>query len=324
MKILVTGGAGYIGSFMVRRLIERGDEVFIIDDLERGHKAFIDPRAKLLQGSVLDKKFLSEVFKNKFDGVIHFAGYISMGESVEKPYMYFENNTFGSLVLLEEMVNGGTKNIIFSSTAGVYGNPAETPITEDHPKLPTNPYGESKLMVERIMEWYNEIHDVNFTALRYFNAAGASLDGRFGEDHDPETHLIPRVMLSILKDEEFTLFGEDYDTPDGSCVRDYIHVLDLVEAHVLALDAMLLKSGAHFYNIGTGRGYSNRQVISEIERISGKKLKIKVVERRRGDADTLIADPKLIKADLRFDPKNSDLPTIIESAWKWHSEKLKG
>lgn len=324
MKILVTGGAGYIGSFMTRRLVERGDEVFVVDDLEKGHKEFIDPSVKFLQGNLLDRKFLSEVFKNKFDGVIHFAGYISMGESMVKPYLYFENNTFASLELLEEMIKGGTKNIIFSSTAGVYGNPAEVPIAEDHPKLPTNPYGESKLIVERVLEWYNEIHGVNFTVLRYFNAAGASLDGQFGEKHEPETHLIPRVMISMINDEEFTLFGDDYETNDGSCIRDYIHVLDLVEAHVLALDEIVSSSGARFYNVGTGKGYSNKEVINEIEKISGKKLKFKVAEKRQGDADVLVADSKLIKGVLGFNPKNSDLSTIIKSAWKWHSEKDRG
>lgn len=326
MKILVTGGAGYIGSFMSEKLLERGDEVVIVDDLERGHKEKINPKAKFYQGDFLDKIFVSELFReNKFDGVIHFAGYISMGESMENPYIYFQNNVFSSLNILEEMIKSNTNNFIFSSTAGVYGNPIKLPISEDHPKNPTNPYGESKLIVERIMDWYSRAHGLNSVALRYFNAAGASLDGQRGEDHNPETHIIPKIIEAILKGQKFKLFGTDYDTTDGTCVRDYIHVLDLVDAHILALEELQKNNNKHMniYNVGTGKGYSNREVIRMVEKISDKVLQIEEMSRRLGDADTLIADATRIGSELGFNPKYSDLETIVKTAWQWHKNNLK-
>ncbi len=320
MKILVTGGAGYIGSFMVKRLLERGDEVFIIDNLSRGHKEAIDSRAALLVGDLLDKNFLSSVFlENKFDAIVHFAGYISMGESVEKPFEYFNNNVFGSLNLINQAKENNLDNFIFSSTAGVYGNPIQVPIKEDHEKNPTNPYGESKLMVEKILSWFNKTHGLSFTALRYFNAAGAALDGTLGENHNPETHIIPNAIKAALENKPFSLFGNDYDTKDGTCVRDYIHVLDLVEAHVLAIEKMKKDKGAYFYNVGTGNGYSNREILEMIKKVSGIDFEIKEENRRPGDANVLIADSTLIKDQLGFSPKYSDLETIVNTAWKWHS-----
>lgn len=321
MKILVTGGAGYIGSFMVKRLLERGDRVTVIDSLERGHKRAIDGRAEFIKGNLLNREFIAEVLAKKFDAVIHFAGFISMAESMEEPYMYFKNNTYSSLNLIEEMVRLDNNNIIFSSTAGVYGNPVQIPIPEYHPKTPENPYGESKLMVEKLLNWYGKTKKLNSVALRYFNAAGAALDGSLGEEHDPESHIIPKIMEAVIKKEPFKLFGTDYKTDDGTCVRDYIHVLDLVEAHVLALDKLKRESGHFAYNVGTGKGYSNKQVVNMVKKVTKGELEIVRSPRRPGDADTLIADPTKIKKELNFSPKYSSLETIIETAWKWHSKK---
>lgn len=322
MKILVTGGAGYIGSFMVKRLLERGDEVVVADNLERGHKEAIDNRAKLYEGNLLDREFVSRVFlENKFDGVIHFAGFISMGESMQNPFIYFQNNVFASLNIMEEMVKTGNNNFIFSSSAGVYGNPLNLPIPEESNTNPTNPYGESKLMVEKLMKWYQKTHGLNSVALRYFNASGASLDGSMGENHSPESHLIPNIISAMLKAESFKLFGTDYKTKDGTCVRDYIHVLDLVEAHVLAIGKLKEDKGIHIYNVGTGNGYSNKEVIEAVKKVSGKELNVEESQRREGDADELVADVSKIKTELSFIPKYSDLETIVSSAWKWHNKK---
>lgn len=319
MKVLVTGGAGYIGSFMVKRLMEKGDEVVVVDSLERGHKEAVDTKAKFYQGNLQNKEFVARVFsENKFDAVIHFAGFISMGESMENPYIYFQNNVFSALNLMEEMVKTKTDNFIFSSSAGVYGNPVRVPIPEDHPTNPENPYGESKLMVEKLMFWYQKTHGLNCVALRYFNAAGASLDGGLGEQHYPETHIIPNIIKAILKNENFKLFGTDYKTKDGTCVRDYIHVIDLVEAHVLAIEKVSQGKGMHVYNVGTGNGHSNREVIETVKKVSGKDIKVEGSPRRLGDADELVADVRKIKTELGFSPEHSDLETIVSSAWQWH------
>jgi len=323
MKILVTGGAGYIGSFMTKKLLERGDEVIVVDSLERGYKSAVDQRAKLYVGNLLSREFVAKVFsENKFDGVINFAGFISMGESMENPYVYFQNNVFASLNVMEEMVRTGTNNFIFSSTAGVYGNPVKLPIPEDHPKKPENPYGESKLMVEKIMLWYYRTHGLNCVALRYFNASGASLDGMLGENHRPESHIIPNIIKAILQGESFKLFGTDYKTKDGTCVRDYIHVLDLVEAHVLAIGKLMKDKGMFTYNVGTGNGYSNKEVIEMVRKISGKEITVEKIARRPGDADSLIADPTKIRTELGFNPKYSDLETIVKTAWEWHKKLI--
>jgi len=323
MKILITGGAGYVGSFMVKAAIDKGYEVVVADSLERGHKESIDVKAKFIVGELKDKKFVESLFsESKFGAVVHFAGYISMAESVINPYLYFHNNINVSLNVIESMVSHRVNNFIFSSTAGVYGNPIKTPIREDHPKNPTNPYGESKLMVEKILAWYRKIYGLKFVCLRYFNACGASVDGRMGEWHFPETHLIPNAINAILNDAQFTLYGGDYDTLDGTCIRDYIHVVDLVEAHILAISKLKNDGGGFFYNVGTGQEHSNKEILDAIEKISGSKIKTKIANRRPGDADVLIADPTLIKRDLGFTPKYSDIETIIKSAWEWH-KKLK-
>lgn len=243
-----------------------------------------------------------------------------MKESMENPSLYFEQNTHETLQFLENLKNLNKKNIIFSSTAGVYGNPERVPIHEDDRKNPTNPYGESKLMVERILYWYNQIYGVNYAVLRYFNACGASLDGSFGEKHSPETHIIPVALQALKEEKEFILYGTDYNTPDGTCVRDYVHVLDLVKAHMLALEKIISSPGGYTYNVGTGKGYSNKEIVRMIEEVTGKKLNYDERERRPGDADELVADVTRIKDDLGFEPQYSDLKTIIETAWKWHNK----
>src|SRR5581483_419343 len=263
MKILVTGGAGYIGSFMVKRLLKDKHEVTVLDSLEKGYRDKVDSQAKLVEGNILDESFLSDLFqKETFDGIIHFAGYISMGESMEVPGKYFQNNSFGSLRLLEHAAKNKIRFFIFSSTAGVYGNPVKVPIDEDHPKNPTNPYGMSKLMVEQMLAWYQKTFGLSFASLRYFNAAGAAPDVSLGENHNPETHIIPNAIRAVLSGSNFNLFGQDYKTADGTCIRDYIHVIDLVEAHALAMEKLQKESGGYYYNVGTGKGYSNKEVLS--------------------------------------------------------------
>ncbi len=320
MKILITGGAGYIGSFMVKKALDKGSDVAVVDNLERGHEEAVDKRARFVRGDLRDKKFVDKLAsEGKFDSIVHFAGFISMAESVSNPYIYFDNNVKSSLNLIESAVKNKVNSFIFSSTAGVYGNPIKTPITEDHPKNPSNPYGESKLMVEKILSWYGNIYDLNFASLRYFNASGAAIDGEMGENHSPESHLIPNAINSIIQKTQFTLYGNDYPTPDGTCIRDYIHVIDLVDAHLLAISKLKNDGGKLFYNIGTGHGYSNKEVIDMVSKISGSELNVINAERRPGDADVLIADSNLIKKDLGFSPKYSDLETIVKSAWEWHS-----
>ncbi len=321
MKILVTGGAGYIGSFMVKRLLERGDEVVIADSLERGREEVVETRAQFKKGNLLDKNFVAEVFKDiKYDAVIHFAGFILMGESMENPGLYFTNNVFPSINILEEMVKSGSNNFIFSSSAGVYGNPESVPIIEESQTRPTNPYGESKLMVEKILKWFYKTKNINSVALRYFNASGASLDGSMGEAHIPESHIIPNIIYALLQNKPFELFGNDYKTKDGTCVRDYVHVLDLVEAHVLAIEKIKKDNGNFIYNVGTGNGYSNKEIIEMVEKVSGRKVDVNYSSRRPGDADELYADPTKIKNELGFDPKHSGLETIVRTAWKWHNK----
>lgn len=320
MNILVTGGAGYIGGFMTRRLLSENYQVVVVDNLERGHTIALDERAPFLQGSLLDKQFLKQIFSHyDFDAVIHFAGYISVSESFQKPSMYFINNLLATINLLDQMLESNVMNIIFSSTAAVYGNPFHIPIPEDHPKNPESPYGESKLMVERVLNWYQKINGLHYVSLRYFNAAGAALDGSIGEHHNPESHIIPNAINALITHKPFILYGTDYTTPDGTCVRDYIHVLDLVEAHMLALKKITEQEGGYVYNVGTGQGKSNKEVIDMVEKVSGRSLEVVYEKKRPGDAAILIADPTKIQKELGFTPQYSDLQTIVTTAWKWHS-----
>lgn len=320
-NILVTGGGGYIGGFMVKRLLKEGYNVIVADSLERGKKENIDSRADFRQGDILNRDFLVKLFDTPITAVIHFAGLISVGESMQHPDDYFRINTMGSLLLLEQMKAKNINKLIFSSSAAVYGNPQKIPIPEDHPKNPESPYGMSKLLVENGLSWYFKSFGISSVSLRYFNAAGAALDGSQGEQHTQETHLIPNIFKSMLKKSKFLLNGDDYQTPDGTCVRDYIHVLDLVEAHVLALRKLNSSYGAYNYNVGTGNGYSIMQVISMAKQVSQLNLEIEKTSKRQGDASILVADNTKIKNELRFQPKYSDLETIIASSWSWHNKK---
>lgn len=324
MRILVTGGAGYIGSFIVRGLKDAGFEPYILDNLSHGHKEAVSgfPLAKIDLVTETDK--LDELFaKEKFDGVIHMAAYIQMGESYEKPAMYFRNNVVGALNLLEAMTKHKVSNFVFSSTAGVYGEPKKIPIEEDDPKEPANPYGETKLMTERMLSWFEKACGLKFISIRYFNAAGAALDGSIGSDQPNESHLIPNAVIAALKGEEFEIFGGDYDTPDGTCVRDYIHVLDLTQAHILALNVLAKGAGSNIYNAGTGRGYSNKEVVEMVKKVVGKDFKVKIGPRRAGDAAKLIASNEKIKKDLGWTPKYS-LEEIVKSTYLWHKTHPNG
>lgn len=318
MKILVTGGAGYIGSHMVRLLLERGHEVLVFDNLKSGYRDALPQSCFLVVGDLFNKPLLEQVFRQgKISSVMHFASFISMEESVKDPHKYFRNNVFGTLNLLEVMIKNGVKKFIFSSSAGVYGNASRLPISEDEPCFPTNPYGESKLMVEKILEWYDKVYGLRSVSLRYFNAAGASLDGSIGEDHRPETHLIPLAIRAALKNQEFTIFGDNYPTRDGTCIRDYIHVLDLCESHFLAL-GVLENGRSAVYNVGTGFGQTNLEVVNMVKKISGVDFKVNFGSRRAGDATELVASPEKIKKELGWQPKHSDLAAIVKTAWLWH------
>ena len=324
MKILVTGGAGYIGAFMTKALLNRGNEVIVFDNLERGKEEAIDKRAVFVKGDIKDKLILEKLFKeNKFDAIMHFAGLISVEESTKNPDIYYQNNVIGSRNIFELGISvGNVNNVIFSSSAAVYGNPTTVPIPEDHPKNPTSEYGKNKLEVEGIL---NDLKiknpQFNFVCLRYFNACGAALDGSLGEGHNPETHIIPLAIKALMEERKFSLFGTDYETIDGTCVRDYIHVLDLVEAHILALNKIVQGGGGYSYNVGTGVGLSNRQIVREIEKVSGKKLNVLEKPRRAGDANELVADSNKIRRELGFNPKYSSLESIIKSAWEWHRKQ---
>lgn len=323
-KILVTGGAGYIGSFMVRELRNKGFEIVILDNLSYGHKESVtDFRLENID-LVTQKDKLQELLSaEKFDGVIHMASFIQMGESYKNPGKYYENNVCGFINLLESMVKNNLLKLVLSSTAGVYGNPENLPIREGDPKNPLNPYGETKYILERMLEDYDAAYNLKSISLRYFNAAGGALDGSIGEDHPDESHLIPNVIKAAMDGQEFALFGGDYKTKDGTCIRDYIHVLDLAENHTLALQKLLDGGGSAVYNVGQGKGYSNREVINVIEKVTGLNVNIKILPKRLGDADELFADISKINTELGWVPKYN-LQNIIESAYLWHKNHPKG
>ncbi len=305
MNVLVTGGAGYIGGITAAELKRAGYKP-VIYDRKNGQ-------------DIADVNLLKKTInKEKIDAVIHFAAYIEMGESMLNPKKYFDNNFIGSQRLIETLHKTGVGKIIFSSTAGVYGNPKSVPIPETAGKQPENPYGLSKLMTEELLDFYSRTTKLKSICLRYFNAAGATLDAKMGENHQPESHLIPNVIKAILGSREFNLFGNNYPTKDGTCIRDYIHVLDLAEAHILALKALNSGHPSDVYNVGTEHGYSNLEVIKMVESVSGKKVKLKIRPRRPGDANELVADTRKIKRDLGFKPQHSDLKTIVTTAWNWH------
>jgi UDP-glucose 4-epimerase len=315
MKVLVTGGAGYIGSVVVEQLIKHGHEAVVYDNLSKGHAAAVAPEATFVKAGLLDRETLVRALElNRVEAVIHLAASSLVGEAVENPHPYFINNISAGVSLLDAMLTVGVKKLVFSSTAAVYGAPETMPITEEAPQNPTNPYGESKLAFERMLRWYDLAYRLRHVSLRYFNAAGAS--ERFGEDHAPETHLIPNTLrVAAAGVGHVNIFGEDYNTPDGTCVRDYIHVIDLADAHVLALSA--LEKGSEIYNLGYGSGYSVAEVVEMARQVTKRWISTEAAPRRAGDPPILIASPDKIMRDLGWNPRHSELDTIIESAWRW-------
>lgn len=317
MAILVTGGAGYIGSVTIERLQAKGEQVVVLDDLARGHRAALPPDIPFYQGKIGDRELVARIAReHSLESCIHFAALIEVGESVKDPAKYFENNVGHGIAFLGELVQAGVRRLVFSSTAAIYGDPDEIPITEQSRKWPKNPYGWSKLFMERLLDAYDTAYGMEFLALRYFNAAGAT--ERCGEDHRPESHLIPNVLAAALAQEQaIRVFGNSYPTPDGTPIRDYIHVVDLADAHIRSLE--YLRSGGHsdFLNLGTGKGYSVLDVVACAREITGRDIPARIEPPRAGDPARLIADPSKAKAVLGWEPAVSDLPSIVRSAWQW-------
>lgn len=329
MKVFVTGGAGFIGSVVTAQLIAAGHEVVVYDNLSKGHRKAVPEKAELVIGDIGDAQLLgSTLERNKFDAVMHFAAFIEAGESMQLPEKYFRNNTANALTLLEAVHTNRVPRFVFSSTAALYGDPERSPIRENDRLKPTNAYGESKLLVEQMLAWFHRIHGLSCASLRYFNAAGAA--GDLGEAHGPETHLIPIILqVASGKRESIFIYGTDYDTPDGTCIRDYIHVSDLASAHVLALEALGKKTGPTrlIYNLGNGRGFSVREVIEVARKVTGKPIPAVETERRAGDPAILVASSEAIKRELGWKPEFTDLETIVRTAWEWvqrHPDGYKG
>jgi len=327
MKVLVTGGAGYIGSFTVAALKKSGFDPIVFDSLETGHQEAI-PGTPLYIGNLLkDRRLLNQVIqKERPQAIIHFAAYIEVGESVQNPYKYFSNNNTASLNLFKTMIDNNVRNIVFSSTAAVYGEPVKVAISENDPKIPTNPYGESKLITEKYLSWFSKSYGFSAIALRYFNASGAALDGSIGQDYPKPTHLITRACEAALgKRSDFTIFGNDYNTPDGTCIRDYIHVLDLASAHITALNSLPIGSPSfRSYNVGSGIGYSVNQVVSMVKKVSGVNFAAPYAPKRPGDPARLVAKVSKILKELKWKTKYSDIETIVKSAWQWHTKHPNG
>jgi len=325
MNILVTGGAGYIGSHMARMLIAKGAKVTVLDSLELGHREAVPKEAVFIHGNTRDKKTLEKCFANPVDAVIHFAAYLFVEESVADPIKYFQNNVISPIALLDTMTQFGCTRIIFSSSAAVYGNPTVVPIPESHPKNPESPYGLTKWCFEELLRVYEKSNSIRSMSLRYFNAAGAALDGSHGEAHKTETHIIPLAIASALgKQTEFSLYGVDYQTRDGSCERDYVHIEDLCASHMVALDALMNGHKTDVYNVAIGNGVTNKELVAQVKKTTGVDFNVKEAPRRRGDPGVLVADPTKIKKEIGWNPKYSDLKTIVESAWKWHSSHPNG
>lgn len=325
MAILVTGGAGYIGSHTVKELKDRGREVVVYDNLSRGHRDAVG-EVPLIVADLMDSKVLAKTIEDyNIDSVVHFAAESQVGESMQNPQKYYLNNVSGTLNLLKVMLDKDVKNIVFSSTAATYGEPEEVPITENCPKNPTNVYGRTKLMIEHILSDYDMAYGLKYVALRYFNAAGAHISGEIGEDHAPETHLIPIIMEVLLgKRDKLSIFGTDYATEDGTCIRDYIHVTDLAQAHILALDWLKSGNPSRAYNLGNGNGFSVKQVVDTVERVTGREIPVEYAKRRAGDPAVLIASSQKVRDELKWQPQFDDLDTIISTAWKWHSNNPNG
>ncbi len=328
MTVLVLGGAGYIGSHTVDRLISNGQEkVIVVDNLVTGHRAAVHPDAVFYQGDLADQAFMRQVFADHpdIDAVIHFAAYSLVAESMAQPLKYFDNNTAGMVKLLEVMNECGVKRIVFSSTAATYGIPEKMPIREDDPQKPINPYGESKLMMETIMRWSDAAYGIKFVPLRYFNVAGAKPDGSIGEDHHPETHLLP-IILQVAqgKRDKLMIFGDDYDTPDGTNVRDYVHPFDLADAHILAVDYLRQGNESTAFNLGSSTGFSNLEILKVTREVTGKEIPAEIAPRRPGDPDTLIAASDKARSILGWQPQFDNILQIIESAWQWHASHPDG
>lgn len=326
MSILVCGGAGYIGSHTVYKLIEQGKDVIIADNLQSGHMEAVHPKAKFYKGDIRDAEFLDKVFtENKIEAVVHFAANSLVGESVQKPLLYFNNNVYGMQILLESMVKHNIKHIVFSSTAAVYGEPKKLPILEDDDTNPTNPYGETKLTMEKMMKWCNKAYGITYVALRYFNAAGSLGDGTIGEDHNPESHLIPLILqVPLKKREAITVFGTDYATPDGTCLRDYIHVLDLADAHIKAVEYLQAGNESNVFNLGNGVGFSVKEMIDAAKEVVNDDIKVIYGERRAGDPAQLIASSDKARKILGWTPVHTDVKSIIKDAWTFHKAHPNG
>lgn len=326
MTVLVLGGAGYIGSHTVFELIDNGEDVVIADNLQTGHLKAVPPKARFYEGDIRDKAFLDKLFKTeKIDSVIHFAANSLVGESMTDPLKYYDNNIYGTMVLLKSMVENKIDKIVFSSTAATYGEPENLPILETDKTLPTNTYGETKLSMEKMFKWVANAHGLRFVSLRYFNACGAHVSGEIGEDHTPETHLIPLILqVPSGQRKSISIFGEDYDTKDGTCVRDYIHVTDLAQAHILAVKYLAQGGKSDIFNLGNGVGFSVKEVIETARNVTGHPISAVVSPRRSGDPAKLIASSEKAKSILGWKPQFADLTKIVETAWKWHKNNPDG
>ena len=326
MAVLICGGAGYVGSHNVRAFIERGENVIVVDSLETGHRASVPEGIKFYEGDIRNGEVLDKIFtENEVEAVVHFCAYSLVGESMEKPLKYFDNNVGGMISLLEAMHRHNVKRIIFSSTAATYGEPKKVPILETDPTQPTNPYGESKRIMEKMMKWVSSQHDIRYVSLRYFNVAGAWHDGTIGEDHKVETHLIPLILqVPLGKREHITVYGDDYPTKDGTCIRDYIHVEDLARAHIMALDYLRNGGESSIFNLGSGDGYSVMEMITAARKVTGHPIPAVVGARRPGDPARLVADSTKAHEMLHWQPEIVKMEDIIATAWKWHKAHPNG
>ena len=326
MSILVLGGAGFIGSHAVYQLVDQGYEVVVIDNLQTGHRDAVHQNAHFYEGDIRSREFMQSVFeKEEIEGILHFAANSLVGESMVEPLKYFDNNVYGTQIVLETMKDFSVKHIVFSSTAAVYGEQRVIPITEEAVTQPTNTYGETKLTMEKMMSWCDQAFGVKYVALRYFNVAGARNDGKIGEDHHPETHLIPVVLQAALGQRPaVTIFGEDYDTPDGTCIRDYIHVEDLIAAHILALKYLQNGGESNFFNLGSSQGFSVKEIVETANEVTGIDIPVTMGERRTGDPSTLIASSEKAKQVLGWNPTRTSIQQIIREAWNWHQHHPNG
>ncbi|MBC1885588.1 UDP-glucose 4-epimerase GalE [Listeria seeligeri] len=326
MSIIVLGGAGYIGSHAVAELVNRGYNVVVVDNLKTGHKEAIHEKAKFYQGDIRDKDFLSSVFEREtVDGVIHFAASSLVGESMEEPLQYLNNNVYGTQILLEVMEQFGVKNIVFSSSAATYGEPEQVPIIESMSTNPESTYGDTKLIMEKMMKWCDKAYGMKYVALRYFNVAGAKSDGTIGEDHQPESHLVPIILqVALGQREKLAIYGDDYNTPDGTCIRDYVHVEDLIDAHIRSLEYLENGGESNIFNLGSSKGFSVQEILGAARSVTEKTIPAEVVARRAGDPGILIASSDKAKEILGWEQKYTDIKDIIATAWKWHESHPNG